>query len=658
MKNLDEENLKNKFNNYMEQIKVPENLGGIIMEDFEKIKNEENQNSVENQEVKNDVKQENASTSNNVKKKKSHKVLKISLGSVAAIVLVGTGIFVGTQLVGGKNVIFNNHDAQNENLAGENQAEVKSDITAEESKKILSFLNNNVNNPFTQTNYDNPEGLLKNVDKSHEFVLRYAIFNTNNKYATAVTSAQKSKLNLADMPYKFISEENLIKFLKEKMNYTYSAEELRNVFTYTESEKGYFDMISDSAQSNVTIENGGYKLGNKYYFTVNNEDNKKIELVLIENEDSYYFYSAKIENQSKTVKTSTEQNNVTESEISEIEKFVNDKENQVFALINYNNPADLFTNEYNEHNIGEIIRYSLNESKYAIPSTTDQNKIIWGKNTAEISTKIVEIKDIIKFLNEKINYTYSENDIRKYFSINSTLDKYVVNVSDTLFRNFKITSLTKENDKYLVKLSPAEGSITSKDIDVVLTKENGKYYFYSCNLNNVEKLTQDKISKLEKFINEPENNAFVNFEYNNTDNIFDGSYNAKKIQTVALSLIEGGYAKLATQEEKNAINYNNVDKAVYTISIDELNNFFINKLATSFDDEELKKAFKYEYKQQIGKVVLLSSGALSKDDKIIDAYKMGEFNTYYLTLSRGQTVVICERNDGSIIFESCKMQNN
>ena len=43
MKNLNEEDLKIKFNNYMEQIKVPENLGGIIMEDFEKMKNEENQ---------------------------------------------------------------------------------------------------------------------------------------------------------------------------------------------------------------------------------------------------------------------------------------------------------------------------------------------------------------------------------------------------------------------------------------------------------------------------------------------------------------------------------------------------------------------------------------------------------------------------------------
>ena len=39
-----EEEIKIKINNYMEQIKVPKNLGGIVMEDFEKIKKEESQN--------------------------------------------------------------------------------------------------------------------------------------------------------------------------------------------------------------------------------------------------------------------------------------------------------------------------------------------------------------------------------------------------------------------------------------------------------------------------------------------------------------------------------------------------------------------------------------------------------------------------------------
>ncbi len=34
-----EKKVKKKVNEYMEQIEVPKNLGGIIMEDFEKVKN-------------------------------------------------------------------------------------------------------------------------------------------------------------------------------------------------------------------------------------------------------------------------------------------------------------------------------------------------------------------------------------------------------------------------------------------------------------------------------------------------------------------------------------------------------------------------------------------------------------------------------------------
>ena len=52
MNNQLDEIIKNKINNYMEQIKVPENLGGIIMEDFEKIKNEETNQTKKTKEEK------------------------------------------------------------------------------------------------------------------------------------------------------------------------------------------------------------------------------------------------------------------------------------------------------------------------------------------------------------------------------------------------------------------------------------------------------------------------------------------------------------------------------------------------------------------------------------------------------------------------------
>ena len=321
---------------------------------------------------------------------------------------------------------------------------------------------------------------------------------------------------------------------------------------------------------------------------------------------------------------------VTEEEIKEIEKFVNNTENQVFALINYNSPDELFTNKYNEHNISEKLRYSLNESKYAIPTTTEQNKIIWKENNGDmiISTKVTNISDIIKFLNEKLNYTYSENDIRKYFTIDSELDKYVIMVSDTLFGEFKVKNATKDGNKYNVKLTP-KNTITSKDIDIVLTKENDTYYFYSCNLNNVEKLSQEKIAELEKFINEPGNNAFVSFNYKNSSDVITETYNANKAQTISMGLIEGGYAKIASEEEQKLIDSDTSIQIPHVISLDEIDKFFTEKLATSFGEDVIKKSFKYEYNEKLGKIVLITAGALEKNDKIKEGYKIGEFNEYH-----------------------------
>ena len=110
MKDMFEEKIKFKINNYMEQIKVPKNLGGIVMEDFEKIKKEESQN-ITNENVEKTNVQESKETKN-----KKGKLLKISLGSAAAVVLVGVGIIAGTKIVGDKVITIDKNHVQNANL--------------------------------------------------------------------------------------------------------------------------------------------------------------------------------------------------------------------------------------------------------------------------------------------------------------------------------------------------------------------------------------------------------------------------------------------------------------------------------------------------------------------------------------------------------------
>ncbi len=111
MSNNYEDIIKNEVNKYMEQIEVPKNIGRIIMDDFEKIKREEKeaQNYIYDEAV------------NKKKGSKNKKALKISIAAVSAVVLIGTGVFIGSRFLGRSTTTINNNGAQNSNMATNNE---------------------------------------------------------------------------------------------------------------------------------------------------------------------------------------------------------------------------------------------------------------------------------------------------------------------------------------------------------------------------------------------------------------------------------------------------------------------------------------------------------------------------------------------------------
>ncbi len=111
MSNNYEDIIKNEVNKYMEQIEVPKNIGGIIMEDFEKIKREEEEAQNYNYDE----------AVNKKKGLKNKKALKISIAAVSAVVLVGAGVFVGSRFLGRSTTTINNNGAQNSNMATNNE---------------------------------------------------------------------------------------------------------------------------------------------------------------------------------------------------------------------------------------------------------------------------------------------------------------------------------------------------------------------------------------------------------------------------------------------------------------------------------------------------------------------------------------------------------
>ena len=183
MSNNYEDIIKNEVNKYMEQIEVPKNIRGIIMEDFEKIKREEAE--VQNYNYDEAV--------NKKKGSKNKKALKISIVAVSAVVLIGTGVFIGSRFLGRNTTTINNNGAQNSNMATNNQVFDKK-ITIRKNQienfgKLNQFLRNVHNGTEDEIEietYLEPEWeLVASTKESSKLYVKYDGTKYNVKYDIA-----------------------------------------------------------------------------------------------------------------------------------------------------------------------------------------------------------------------------------------------------------------------------------------------------------------------------------------------------------------------------------------------------------------------------------------------------------------------------------------
>lgn len=183
MSNNYEDIIKNKVNKYMEQIEVPKNIGGIIMEDFEKMKKEE-------ADVQNCDHKEAGSEKKSVKNKKA---LKISIVAVSTVALIGTGVFIGSRFLGNSTTTINNNGAQNSNMATNNQVFDKK-ITIRKNQienfgKLNQFLRNAHNGTEDEIEietYLEPEWeLAASTNEASKLYVKYDGTKYNVKYDIA-----------------------------------------------------------------------------------------------------------------------------------------------------------------------------------------------------------------------------------------------------------------------------------------------------------------------------------------------------------------------------------------------------------------------------------------------------------------------------------------
>ena len=156
-------------------------------------------------------------------------------------------------------------------------------------------------------------------------------------------------------------------------------------------------------------------------------------------------------------------------ELDELESFINKIENNAFILIDYSNPKDILTID----NV-DVLRYSINSSNFSRNANDNERRIIWNGYDAGVSTRVSSTDDLRLYMEEKTNYQVSFEEIKNALSqyYNKELDLYYYLISDTLFESHKIVSGYKISNKIYITLDDYS--------NVVLTYDNDKYYFYSC----------------------------------------------------------------------------------------------------------------------------------------------------------------------------------
>lgn len=677
MSNNYEDIIKNEVTKYMEQIEVPKNIGGIIMEDFEKVKKEE-------LETQNYAYEE---AGNEKKSTKNKKALKISIVAVSAVTLIGAGVFIGSRFLGNATTTINNNGAQNSNMATNNQVFDKK-ITIRQNQienfeKLNQFLRNVHNGAEDEIEietYLEPEWeLVASTNEPSRLYVKYDGTKYNVKYDIAegaFYSKQTVEGEFSDILIRKTVSQSAEDIEMELTFYRINDNKLEflPVFFFKLSDVG-IDPAKSSIEDLLAQDYKTYKkisdeISNEIYDGLYNLEKdlsdkfgkavykQKLQQLGIEDESkAINLIKSKEENVQQEL--NTQKRDITKEEILSIEEFINKGENNPFLFIDYNNPEDIFKNEKNNYDVsyspGRVLLYAVHSSGYMSKATEAQNNVIWKESNGEamVGTYVISENDMIKFLQEKLDYTYTKDTVREGFknSFHSELNNvYVSTISDALGEKFTIKDGYKQGNKYYLTLKSSEAN--DETVEVVLLEKDGTYCFYSCNTNKIKELSKEQISRIEKFLNKAENNSFILVNYTDATDLLNNIDNQPHEGILKYSIAQSSYCTKAAKEQNDII-YKGTEEwgDTYVITEEKLIKYFEEKLNTQYSKENLKKAFRNYFNKDLNMYVFSMSDSSLTGVTITKGCKIDY--KYYLTLNHGQKVVLFERNNLDMFFESC-----
>lgn len=707
MSNNYEDIIKDEVNKYMEQIKVPKNIGGIIMEDFEKIKNEEAEVKKYNEEAEKG------------KGSKNKKALKISIVAVSAALLIGTGVFIGSRFLGNSTTI-NNNGAQNSNMATNNQVFDKK-VTIRKNQienfgKLNQFLRNvhdGKEDEMEIETYLEPEWeLVMSTEEPSKLYVKYDGAKYNVKYDIAEGarySKQTVEGEFSDILIRKITSQSSEYIEMELTFYRINNNKLEflPVFFFKLSDAG-IDPAKSSVEDLLAQDYKTYKkmndeISNEIYDGLYNlekdlsdkfgesiykqklqqlgqEDESNIINLIKDKETNVeqelvtdaFTYTGKPGYEDISISYKVPKININSDDVtkinSEIDKEITSKAKESIKEISNGTSIGLFKIYYN---------YYINDNVLSVLIGLEYDADIRNYYTYNIDIKTgkrMSNEDILKIKNmtkkqfeEKIVNAYKNEFLKGYGSIEkwtSTQDSWQ-SESKAMYEAQYNRTISQSNcnaDTQMIYLD-ANGKINV--VAKIYSLAGAESYLKLINIENYKESKQDLTSaekgELTDFLNKSDNNSFVLMNYTSP---YDLVTNYNKIDTefhkdgiLKYSIAQSSYASVANQQQiRQIFNGNDIDTGdVYLISEDNLIKYFEEKLDYKYSKEELKKALKNNFSSNLNMYFFWMSDSAQTKVEIKDAYKISnDYSTdYYLTLNHGQKVILCKNQNSKIFFESC-----
>lgn len=655
MNNNYEDLIKNKINNYMEQIEVPKNLGGIIMEDYGKIKNEEVKKS----------NQTNDQELNNKPKNNKNKVLMGSVAAVSAAVLVGAGVLVGSRFFGNKNITINGNSGQNSGMVSPNEENVVEENKVEE---------NNVEVTEVVSDLHNYKG--KSNDE-YKYEIEYIIpkINIQSNYANEINEKIKKKFE---------------KHLENKWDGIFSIG--YEYFTNKDIVSVAIKRVAEGGGTDYDIYNINKSTGEK---VSNNEIIAEVGMTSSQ-------FSEKLKTAAKNSfikKYGTKEEYKSEIEKAEVAFTAKEIDEQVkWYEKQYNNTISdnhcklenckVYLNGSKEIIvcINEFALAGSNEDEYCInlnknvelnSTGTDSSQKTDFNNNGNNNTSIFDNASSLSYTNNikddingktallKIGEQGFKTEVKDGYYIYTDLfsKSYYIKSIDSISSKFQMMG---NNDwaalfKCIVNYTDKDGQKKSFDVAVVVKSDDyapgimGTFDNYCGSTSFVrsftdlysesEELTSEEKQTLEAFLNKPANNPWILINYDNPKDIFTHQNKHSADEILRYSVKLGGFTKWdSTIWDGEGGN---------VASQEDMNRFFKHYLGENpFTDEEIQKAFKYDYnKQKAGMYAFWVTDTSLTPTKIESSDKIE--NEYYLKLNHGQKVKLIKK-DGTYYFYSCE----